>query len=398
MPGLPVYHVSNADALEPDAPNASNVTPPASFKDKHMPLHHVSATDHLNGSSSTFPRDVNRDQDTAGLSVIYKKELTGSRTLAEHLASHFASSLHGSADSEHDLAAMVHDFLENGSYGSDFPESSDGENGLPNGPKLLETLQALKYSVTACEKELLSILTKLSLSIKEIDLVCLKPGTDCQGGCIRRLLVKHLHLSGYDAAICSSKWSNSGKVPGGEYEYIDVTFEGNEDAADRLIVDVDFQSQFAIARPTHSYATAMKFLPVIFVGSEGKLGQVLQAMAEAAKLSLSQNSMPLPPWRTLDYMKAKWMSPFERRLIDTKGRVNRGPGNSHWRERTRSKQCVEQSRHLKLCIAAETDKNLISKAAPSDRNRAMYLAKTRRLSTGSPYFEKRKALASEKPE
>jgi hypothetical protein len=58
-----------------------------------------------------------------------------------HLTSQFSSDLHGSAESEHDLAAMVHDFMENGSYGSDFPESSDGENGITSGPKLFETLQ-----------------------------------------------------------------------------------------------------------------------------------------------------------------------------------------------------------------------------------------------------------------
>lgn len=391
MPGLPAYHASKADSFQSDDPKA-----PAFHEIKHIPLQPSARGDHPGGESL---KNTNGDQDEEGLSLIYNKELHGGRSLAEHLASQFASSLHGSADSEHDLAAMVHDFLENGSCGSDFPESSDGENGLPNGPKLLEALQALKYNVTPSEKELLTILTKLSLFIKEIDLVCQKPATDCKGGCIRRLLVKHLRLSGYDAAVCSTKWSNSGRVPGGEYEYIDISFDTHDDdAADRLIVDVDFQSQFAIARPTHSYATAMKFLPVIFAGSSEKLEQVLQVMAEAAKLSLSQNSMPLPPWRTFDYMKAKWLSPYERRVVDTNGRINRGPGNSQWRERIRKKQCVEQLRHLKLCIAAETDKNLISKPAPSDRNRAIYLAKTRRLSTGSPYFEKLKALAVEKPE
>lgn len=388
MPGLAVQNGSAGDDLVPDPPNSprlSGITPPLLIR----PLY--------GGTSPTSSQNVNVDQDTSELPAIHNKGLLTSRILAEQFTSYFGTSLHGSADSEHDLAAMVHDFLENGSYGSDFPDSSDSDNGLPSASKLLETLQSLKYSVTSREKELLTILTKLSLSIKEIDLVCLKPGTDCKGGCIRRLLVKHLRLSGYDAAVCSSKWSNSGKVPGGEYEYIDVIFEGYDDI-DRLIVDVDFQSQFAIARPTHSYAATMKFLPVIFTGSAKKLGQVLQAMAEAAKLSLSQNSMPLPPWRTFEYMEAKWMSSFERRVIDIKGRADRGPGSSHWRERARTKQCVEQLRHLKLCIAAETDKNLIAKPAPSDRNRVMYLAKTRRLSTGSPYFEKLKVYALEKPE
>ena len=77
-------------------------------------------------------------------------------------------------------------------------------------------LQALKSNSTPAERELLSTLTMLSLSIKEIDMICNKKGAECNGGCIRRLFVKHLRLSGCDAAICSSKWSNSGKVPGGK--------------------------------------------------------------------------------------------------------------------------------------------------------------------------------------
>jgi hypothetical protein len=75
--------------------------------------------------------------------------------------------------------------------------------------------QALKSNIAPAEKELVNILTVLSLSIKENDLICNKKGTECNGGCIRRLFVKHLRLAGCDAAICSSKWANSGKLPGG---------------------------------------------------------------------------------------------------------------------------------------------------------------------------------------
>ncbi|KAI5061941.1 hypothetical protein GOP47_0022480 [Adiantum capillus-veneris] len=279
-------------------------------------------------------------------------------------------------DSEHDLAAMVHDFMENGSFESDFPESSDGESGLPSCSRLFETLQALKLNTTFVEKEILSILSVFLSSVKDVDLFCLTSGTECKGACIRRMLVKHLRVWGYDAAIRSSKWHNSGKVPGGEYEYIDVLVKGEKKPAERLIVDVDFQSQFEIARPTHSYAAALKSLPVVFIGSEEKLRQILKVMAEAAKMSLKQNSMPLPPWRTLDYMLAKWWSSAD----DTRSRYCRGQNSSVGRDMG-IRQCVEQLKNLKLWVVVEVDKYHIQKPLNLERNRMIYFA-ARPLSSG----------------
>eukprot|EP00249_Psilotum_nudum_P018231 c26703_g1_i1 orf=595-1269(+) len=135
--------------------------------------------------------------------------------VAGFVASHPGSES-GSADSEHDLAAMVHDFLENGSCCTDFCDSTDSDNGCSNVAKLLEKLQALKSSATSTEKDLQSAITFLLRSIKETDLICIKAGAECKGSCIRRLLVKNLRLSGYDAAVCISKWQSSGKLPGGE--------------------------------------------------------------------------------------------------------------------------------------------------------------------------------------
>lgn len=35
-------------------------------------------------------------------------------------------------------------------------------------------------------------------------------------------------------------------------------------------------------------------------------------MVEAARLSLNRSSLPLPPWRSLAYLQAKWHSPYQR--------------------------------------------------------------------------------------
>lgn len=60
----------------------------------------------------------------------------------------------------------------------------------------------------------MSVVNSLMLSINEIDLHLGKSGP-CNASCIRFLLVKLLRLSGYDAAVCASRWQGSGKVPGG---------------------------------------------------------------------------------------------------------------------------------------------------------------------------------------
>lgn len=87
---------------------------------------------------------------------------------------------------------------------------------------------------------------------------------------------------------------------------------GGNMGSERVIIDIDFRSHFEIARAVESYDAILDSLPVIYVGSWAKLKQFLQVMAEAAKSSLRQNSMPLPPWRSLAYLKAKWQSKCER--------------------------------------------------------------------------------------
>ena len=102
----------------------------------------------------------------------------------------------------------------------------------------------------------------------------------------------------------------------GEHQYIDVIFDDamhmEKHLDHRFIVDIDFRSQFQIARPTLSYVNALKALPSAFIGSFGKLMEIISIMAEATKLSMKNNGMPLPPWRTYDYMTCKWKTPCER--------------------------------------------------------------------------------------
>ena len=96
----------------------------------------------------------------------------------------------------------------------------------------------------------------------------------------------------------------------GDYEYVDVMMKdmshGGEAA--RLIVDMDFRSQFELARPTSTYSDLLTSLPSIFVGTEEKLVSILSLLCSAAKQSLRESGLHMPPWRKANYMQSKWLS------------------------------------------------------------------------------------------
>jgi len=81
---------------------------------------------------------------------------------------------------------------------------------------------------------------------------------------------------------------------------------------DRVLIDIDFRSEFEIARSTKSYKTILQNLPYIFVGTCDRLQSIVTIVSEAAKQSLKKKGMHVPPWRRAEYVKAKWLSPYTR--------------------------------------------------------------------------------------
>ncbi|XP_021764326.1 uncharacterized protein LOC110728958 [Chenopodium quinoa] len=121
---------------------------------------------------------------------------------------------------------------------------------------------------------------------------------------LRKIVIEGLMALGYDAAICKSKWEKSPSFPAGEYEYVDVIVGG-----ERLIIDIDFRSEFEVARSTKTYKSILQTLPHIFVGKSDRLSKIICILSEAAKQSLKKKGMHIPPWRKADYVQAKWLSP-----------------------------------------------------------------------------------------
>lgn len=144
----------------------------------------------------------------------------------------------------------------------------------------------------------------------------------------------------------------------GDHEYIDIINYNDSGNSDRLIIDIDFRSHFEIARAVPSYNQILNSLPVVYVGSLTKLKQFLQVMVEAAKSSLKQNSMPLPPWRSLAYLQSKWHSSYQRQIHPELEPVS-DPFVSH------RKLCNGHLSRLKslIQIELEADRNHLKKPA-----------------------------------
>lgn len=98
----------------------------------------------------------------------------------------------------------------------------------------------------------------------------------------------------------------------GEYEFVEVVMrEGEREKEEkmmRLIIDIDFRTQFELARPTSEYQELINALPLIFVGSEEKLEKVIAVICSAAKQSLRERGLHIPPWRRASYIRSKWLS------------------------------------------------------------------------------------------
>ncbi|KAI9395326.1 hypothetical protein POPTR_005G216900v4 [Populus trichocarpa] len=173
-----------------------------------------------------------------------------------------------------------------------------GDSNLSSSVEAIEILKSLVLCASVCERNLLADTAR----VVDKNKMCKR-----KDDVWRKIVVDGLLGLGYDASICKSRWEKAPSYPAGEYEYIDVIIAG-----ERLLIDVDFRSEFEIARSTKTYKSLLQTLPYIFVGKADRLQKIIAIVSDAAKQSLKKKGMPIPPWRKAEYIKAKWLSPHPR--------------------------------------------------------------------------------------
>ncbi|MBA0844551.1 hypothetical protein Goarm_005839, partial [Gossypium armourianum] len=128
----------------------------------------------------------------------------------------------------------------------------------------------------------------------------------------RRKVMAYLREVGHNAAICKTKWSSSGGLTAGNYEFIDVVQSAARTGQNRYLIDLDFASEFEIARPTTEYSRLLQHLPRVFVGRNEELKMIVKVMSDSVKRSLKSKELTLPPWRKNRYMQNKWFGSYRR--------------------------------------------------------------------------------------
>ncbi|XP_057751455.1 uncharacterized protein LOC130969643 [Arachis stenosperma] len=225
---------------------------------------------------------------------------------------------------EEDLVRMVQDFIESESTPPTMNSNSSNCRSLNHQNEYFILQDILRSSETAAESKILNCVMK---HMRSRHATSEKTTTSN----LKTWLVKRLKMDGFNASLCQTSWPTSLGCPAGEYEYIEVIVEGDKNSEVRVIVDIDFRCQFELARPTEYYKEMTESLPVVFVGSEKKLCNIISLMCSAAKKSLREKGLHVPPWRTTRYMQSKWLcrSHPNNNTATTEGANNNNHNNAH---------------------------------------------------------------------
>ncbi|RVW85040.1 hypothetical protein VitviT2T_027991 [Vitis vinifera] len=203
---------------------------------------------------------------------------------------------------EEELVQMVRDFIESESP-SPFSLPSSPSNSVNHDNSTTLTLQEILWRVTGDEVE---VLDKILMYVSSVG----NAGDAATN--LQKWVVMRLKMDGFEASLCktSRRTATGGFQFAGGYEYIEVMLKAaiNGVKATRLIVDMDFRSQFELARPTPTYTDLINTLPSIFVGNEEKLNKIISLLCAAAKQSLKERGLHIPPWRKANHMQSKWLS------------------------------------------------------------------------------------------
>nr|XP_043621983.1 uncharacterized protein LOC122593623 [Erigeron canadensis] len=202
----------------------------------------------------------------------------------------------------------------------DEDEIEKATEGIEDKVKFWETqhtnLHTTLYRTTSLESK---IRTTTKQAIAELEAAennvcsCLRPiSTGCRS-CRMTEICRRLQDSGYNSAICKSKWKSSFDIPSGEHTFVDVIDHSNCKKGEvRVIIELEFRGQFEMKKGSVEYNDLVSKLPDVFVGKIERLQNIVKILSNAAKRCMKEKKMHLGPWRKQRYVEAKWLRVVER--------------------------------------------------------------------------------------
>ncbi|KAL7590838.1 uncharacterized protein LOC111892698 [Lactuca sativa] len=178
-----------------------------------------------------------------------------------------------------------------------------------------QNLHATLFRTTSLESKIRIITKEVVGELEVIDSVCScsRPISGSCRSCRMTEVCRRLQNSGYNSAICKSKWKSSLEIPSGEHTFVDVIDNSNSKKGDvRVIIELEFRGQFEMKKGSEEYNELVSKLPDIFVGKIERLQTVIKILSNAAKRCMKEKKMHLGPWRKQRYVEAKWLRVVDR--------------------------------------------------------------------------------------
>ncbi|KDP45627.1 hypothetical protein JCGZ_17234 [Jatropha curcas] len=213
----------------------------------------------------------------------------------------------------------------------DFHPSDPSFDGEDDGDDLQDSMERTLYweSQEALLQEVLERCSLTGLKIrqeisriiekaKEIEYChCVKLSSNGCSSCLRVKVVDLLSLKGFNASLCTSKWKNTQKFPGGKHEYIEVIVNtSGRKKQITYLIELEFKDQFEIAKACDEYKKLIAQLPKYYIGKADYLNAIVGIICDSAKRSMKEKKIHMGPWRKRSFMQMKWSNSSSKGLID----------------------------------------------------------------------------------
>ncbi|XP_027063929.1 uncharacterized protein [Coffea arabica] len=145
-----------------------------------------------------------------------------------------------------------------------------------------------------------------------VNCACQNRAVDGCRKCMLKEVCDRLQKDGFSCSICKSKWKSSQEIPAGEHTYLEVVQNTTSKGEVKVIIELNFKSEFMMARGCEEYNRLLERLPDVYIGKTERLKTLIKILCSASKKCMKENKMHMAPWRKHKYMQAKWLGKPEK--------------------------------------------------------------------------------------